>query len=91
MTRNSMILMQLLYDSEVTNLISAKTIKELLEIEEISGFMDYQGLYRTLEFLATLGYVGYGAKEGRSYTYFLNKKGINWVKVYVEVDEKYDE
>lgn len=80
MTRLGMGLLEALYYNDVTSVIIAMTIKELLEIPEISKFFDYQQLYRTLQSLTDMNFVGYGAKCGRSFTFYLTEKGINWLK-----------
>ena len=37
-------------------------------------------MYRTLQSLISNGYVEYGVKAGRSYTYYLNKEGAEFVE-----------
>ena len=44
---------------------------------------EYQSLYRTLQSLVGCGYVEYGIKAGRSYTYFLNSKGSKFLETKI--------
>ena len=77
MTRRGVALMLGLYSNSVTDSY------ELLEIKAIREDFEYQSLYRTLQSLVGCGYVEYGIKAGRSYTYFLNSKGSKFLETKI--------
>ena len=99
MTRLGLGLMVGMYNNSVSDSIEARTINELLDLPAISLDFNPQSLYRTLQSLISNGYVEYGVKAGRSYTYYLNKEGAEFVvdndlihpdeDVPEEEDEKY--
>lgn len=80
MTRRGVALMLGLYSNSVTDSYDAKTIDEILEIKAIREDFEYQSLYRTLKSLIDCGYVEYGIKAGRSYTYYLNGTGSKFLE-----------
>lgn len=91
MTRRGVALMLGLYSNSVTDSYEAKTMDELLEIKAIQEDFEYQSLYRTLQSLIGCGYVEYGIKAGRSYTYYLNGKGSNFLESKIIPPEYGDE
>lgn len=75
MTRLGLGCLQVFYEEKFDNILDAKTINELLKIPRIFKVFDYQKLYRTLNVLLEEGYVGIGAKNGRSNTFYITAKG----------------
>lgn len=82
MTRLGLGCLQVMHLKNINNIVDAKTIKELLKIEDIAKFFDYQSLYRTLTSLIDSGLVSYGAKDGKALTYYVTKRGREIIREY---------
>lgn len=83
MTRTDVLVLEMLIVCNATAAVEAKTIKELLDIEDYAGIFSYSTLYRCLKNLTFVGLIGNGPKDHKAETYFIKEKGKSYYESLV--------
>lgn len=83
MDRLSFLILSVLKSCRAINSISAITVMELVKMEE---FMYRPNtIYKKIQELKKETYIEEGMKDGKAYTYFITKKGMNYL---IELKER---
>lgn len=66
------------FEDAVDNALSAVTIQNILDCNE--ELLDNESaIYRNLQYLRNMGFVKFGIRKGRAYTYYISSKGLEYL------------
>lgn len=83
--RNDFDILVYLYGKNITAPSLAETAVNISKSEEIK--LSDTKIRNTLDNYEEMGYVAYGFKRGRAYTYYLTKEGVKYVEQNLPEDE----